>query len=674
MSVFRYSEWDGRQELFDLNAGELMDQLGENLLSHWDVADALRRMQMGGLRDSQGRRLPSIQDLLQRLQQRKQEQLEKYNLGSMLDEIRHKLDDIIKTERQGIQQKLDEARQKASGDAGELTPEVQKRLFKNIEDRAKQNLSRLDGMPSDMGGQIKGLTDYDFMDEDARNKFQELMETLKKHAMESYGRDLVQRVKDMDPRSLANLRHMVEALNQMLEERMRGGEPDFNQFLEQFGSYFGSQPPRDLDELMERMQSQIGQAQSLLDSLSEADREELQKLLSSMLDEGTRLELAKLASNLEALRPNDRTRKRYPFSGEKSLSYTEALKLMEQLQEMDELEEQLKDSRNNRSLDGVDEQLAKEVLGDDTAEELERLRNISRTLEDAGYIRLQHGKYELTPRGMRKIGQKALEDIFAQLRKDSFGTHNLDSRGSGGERMTETKPLEFGDDFQIHLQKTVMNALHRTQGALPLKLSIEDFEVFKTEQMTRSATVLMLDMSLSMPMRGNFEAAKRVTLALDGLIRTRYPKDTLHIIGFSSYARKLKAVDLSKIGWDEFDPYTNMQHGLFLARKLLDKEGCTNKQIILVSDGEPTAHFEGERIFFQYPPSQRTIQVTMREVRRCTQKGIVINTFMLDSGRFLGAFVSQMARLNKGRVFYTNADSLGQYMLVDYISSKKKRI
>ena len=673
MSEYRYSEWDGSQSLFDANADELMGQLGENLMSHWDVPEALRRMQSGGLRDIQGRRLPSIQDLLQRLQQRKQDQLDKYNLGSMLDEIRQKLDDIMKAERHGIQKKLDEARQKAEQADAELSPEVQKRLLKNLEDRARQNLSKLDDMPPDMGGQIKELTDYDFMDEDARSQFQELMDMLKKHAMEQYGRDMMQKIQNMDPGALANMRHMVEALNQMLEQRMRGEEPDFNQFMEQFGNYFGDNPPRNLDELMEHMQNQIAQAQSLMDSLSQADRESLQNLLNSMLDAATQRELAKLAANLEALHPTGRSRREYPFSGEESISYEEALKLMETLQKMDKLEEQLRDSRNNRSLEEVDEKLARELLGDETAEELERLRSISKVLEEAGYIRWQDGKYELTPKGMRRIGQKALEDIFAQLRKDSSGRHPLNLRGTGGERTPETRKFEFGDDFQIHLQKTIMNSLYR-ETAVPVKLKVDDFEVFRTEEVTRSATVLMLDLSLSMPMRGNFEAAKRVTLALDGLIRSQYPKDTLQIIGFSSYARKIKAEDLGKMGWDEFDPYTNMQHGLYLARTLLDKERCSNKQIILVSDGEPTAHYEGERIFFQYPPSLRTIQITLREVRRCTQKGIVINTFMLDSGRFLGAFVSQMAKMNKGRVFFTNADSLGQYMLVDYISNKKKRI
>jgi uncharacterized protein with von Willebrand factor type A (vWA) domain len=396
--------------------------------------------------------------------------------------------------------------------------------------------------------------------------------------------------------------------------------------------------------------------------------------MQGMLDESTQYELAKLSANLDRLMPRSRQRKQYPFSGDEALSYNEALKLMEQLQQMDRLETQLRDSQFSRALDSIDENLLKQLLGDEAAEDLEKLRAISKVLEEAGYIRLNNGRYELTPRGMRKIGQKALEDIFTQLKKDRIGGHNLNLKGYGGERILETKPYEYGDDFQIHLQKSIMNAIVRQPGKPPVKMNTEDFEVFKQEELTRTSTVLLLDMSLSMPMRGNFEAAKGVTLALDGLIRSQYPKDSLHIVGFSSYAREIKKKDVTYMNWDDFDPYTNMQHGLSLSRRLLDKDRSANKQIILISDGEPTAHFENGHLYFQYPPTMRTMQLTLREVRRCTQKGITINTFMLDTGRFVGAFVTQMARMNKGRVFFTSADNLGEYLLVDYLTNKKKRL
>ena len=674
MSIFRYSEWDGTQEFLDFDQEELMDELARNLMHDGSMSYALWKMQRQGMRDSQGRHLPGLQDLLQRLRQKKQSQLDKYKLGSVMDEIRKKLEDVVKTERQGIQKRLDEAGEKVKKGTEGVDEELGQKLLKRIEDMAAQNLEKLDSLPKDIGGQVKELTEYDFMDDEARQKFQELIDMLKKHAMQSYTRDLTEKLKEMSPETLANLRHFAEAINQMLEQRMRGEEPDFEEFMEQFGSFFGPNPPQSLDELIERLQKQTAQAQSLLESMSAEDRNSLDSLLRSMLDEATQYELAKMNANLEALYPGEKLGRQYNFTGEESISYSEAMKLMEMLQEMDKLESELKEAQYNRSLDTIDEEMLKELLGEDAAQDLEQLRNITRTLEEAGYIQSKGGRYELTPRGMRKIGQRALKDVFSQLKKDRTGTHNLNRKGTGTERLEETKPYEYGDPFHLHLEKTIMNSIYREQQTPPLKLTPDDFEIYRMEEMTRSATVLMLDLSLSMPMRGNFQAAKQVAIALDGLIRTQYPKDTLHVIGFSSYARELKKQDLPYMGWDEFDPYTNIQHGLYTARKLLARERCNNKQILMVSDGEPTAHIEDGNIYFQYPPSMRTIQLTLREVKRCTQQNIVINVFMLDDSQFVNAFVSQMARLNKGRVFYTSPDTLGEYMLVDYMSSKKSRL
>lgn len=548
MSAYRYSEWDGTQGSFNLDADELMEKLGKNLLSHGDLSQALRLIQRGGLSDNQGRRLPSIQDLLQQLRQKRQSHLSRYRLGSIMDEIRQKLDNALKTERQGIQRRLDGAEARAG--AGELDADLMNRLLKNIERQAARSLEKLDSLPRDVGGRIKELSQYEFMDEDARRQFQELMDMLKRNAMQSYGRELVRKIKDMDARTLAAIRNMVEALNQMLEQRLRGEQPGFEQFMEQYGRYFGEQPPESFDELIERLQEQIAQARSLLDSLSPEDREALMKTLDSALDRGTKYELAQMAMNLEALYPSERLHKEYRFFGEEPISYTEALRLMDTLQKMDRLEAQLRDFQYNRSVDEVDGQLVKELMGNEAAADIDKLRNITRTLEEAGYIYWRNERYELTPRGMRKIGQKALEDIYAQLRKDRVGGHNMKLKAAVGERTDETRRYEFGDDLNIDLEKTIMNSVYRNSQKPPLKLSPEDFEIFKTEGLTQSATVLMLDLSLSMPMHGNFEAAKRVAIALNGLIRTQYPKDRLYIIGFSSYARQVKQEDLFSMGWD----------------------------------------------------------------------------------------------------------------------------
>jgi uncharacterized protein with von Willebrand factor type A (vWA) domain len=673
MRSFRYSEWDGTQNIFEPDADALMEELQRNLMFDGDLAEALRQMQRRGLTDSQGRRLPSLQDLLRRLRQRRQEHLEKYKLGSVLGEIRKKLEGIIQTEQQGIQGRLDEARQKAADSSSELNPEMQEKLLKNLEGRAAQNLKKLADLPSDIGGQIRELSQYDFMDEDARRQFQELMDMLKKNAMASFARDLTQRLQNMDAKTLAAMRHFVEAVNQLLEARRRGEEPDFQGFMEQFGGFFGPNPPRNLDELIERLQNQMAQAQSLMESLSPEDRQQLQELMDSMLDEATKYELGKMMSNLEALSPGWLTPQRYPFTGEESLSYNEALKLMEQLQKMDNLEGQIKDSRYDGSLDEINEELLREVLGDEAAEELRRMRSITKILEEAGYIRRKNGKYELTPRGMRKIGEKALNTVFASLKKDRSGGHSIRQRGSGGERADETKKYEFGDDFDLHLGKTLTNAMLR-RPQVPVKLGVQDFEVFRQEQLTRSATVIMLDMSLSMRMNGNFEAAKIVSIALNSLISGKFPKDSLYILGFSSLARRMTPEELTYITWDDFTPYTNMQHGFILARKLLKKDRSANKQIILISDGQPTAHIENGRVVFQLPTSRRCLEVTLKEVGNCTRAGIVINTFMLPSRDFFNLFVDRMARANRGRVFFTSPGDLSKYIIVDYLSRKKTRI
>ena len=673
MDSNRYSEWDGSQNIFEPDADALMQDLQRNLMRDGDLAEALRAMQRNGITDRLGRRLPSLRELIQRLRQRRQEHLGKYKLNSMMDDIRKRLDDIIDTERKGIQRRLDEAGKKAAEGKQDIDPEMQERLLKNLEERASQNMEKLAALPEDIGGRIKDLNNYDFMDGEAGRQFQELMDMLKRNAMSSFAKEMTQRLKNMDADSLAAMRHFMEAVNQMLEARRRGEEPDFEGFMKQFGDFFGDNPPKNLDELIERLQQQIAQAAALMESLSPADRQELQNLIDSMLDESTKYEIAKMAANMEALYPGWLDPQQYDFSGKESVSYTEALKLMEHLQKMDRLEEQFQDSRYDDSLDEIDEDLVKELLGDSAAEELKRMREINRILEEAGYIRKNRGRYELTPRGMRKIGEKALNTVFASLKKDRSGSHNIRQRGTGGERIDETKRYEFGDDFDLHLQKTLTNAILR-EPRVPLKLDVGDFEVFRQEQATRSATVMMLDMSLSMRMGGNFEAAKIVAIALNSLITGKFPKDSLHILGFSAIARRLTPEQLTFITWDDFTPYTNMQHGFITARKILAKERAANKQIIMISDGQPTSHIENGQIVFHLPTTRRCIDITLREVNNCTRAGIVINTFMLPSHEIFNIFVDRMARLNRGRVFFTEPGDLGKYIIVDYINNKRTKI
>ena len=491
--------------------------------------------------------------------------------------------------------------------------------------------------------------------------------------MDSYARQLTQNLQNLDPAAISDMREMLKALNEILEQRLRGKEPDFDKFMEKFGHYFGPDPPKNLDELMERLKQQMAQAQALLNSLSQEQRQSLLDMMDSIMDEATRRELGMLSSNLQALDPDFLPALSYEFSGGESISFEEALKLMETLQKMDQLEEQINRAQSNRSLSDIDRDMVSDLIGEPSAEDLDAINSITKLLEEAGYIRRQDQKFALTPRGMRKIGEKALSAVFSKLEKDRAGQHNVRQRGSGGERIDETKKYEFGDDFDLHIEKTISNALLK-KAQIPVKLEPDDFEVFKEEHSTRSATVIMLDMSLSMHMNGNFEAAKIVSIALNSLISSKFPKDSLYLLGFNNIARRMSQEELTYITWDDFSPHTNVQHALILARKLLEKERSANKQIILISDGQPTAHIESGQVFFQIPTSRRCLEMTLQEVKKCTLSGIDINTFMLPSYDYSYFFVERMSRMNHGRVFYTSPGDLGKYLIVDYLDNKKSRI
>jgi len=298
------------------------------------------------------------------------------------------------------------------------------------------------------------------------------------------------------------------------------------------------------------------------------------------------------------------------------------------------------------------------------------MAELAKMLEDAGLIENREGRFELTPKGVRKVGSNALNDLFSKLAKDKMGQHQIDRSGVGHERSYESKPYEYGDPFNLDLHRTIRNALRRNGAGTPVRLSPDDFEIERTEHLTKSSTVLMLDLSLSMPMRDNFLPAKKVAMALHALITSQFPRDYFGLVSFGRVAREVKPELLPEMSWD-FEWGTNMQHALLLARKQLSRQTGT-KQIIMVTDGEPTAHIEGGEAYFQYPPSPVTIEETLKEVMRCTRDGIRINTFMLDESYYLRSFVEQMMRVNGGRAFFTNADTLGDYVLVDFLDHRRQ--
>ena len=670
--TYRYSQWDGTQRIFDLDADELMDQLSDEMLKQGDPMRALRELLRGGFQDREGQRQPGLRDLIDQLKNQRRQQLQQYNMDSVVDDLKERLEDIVKTEREGIDRRLEEAGRQVSAVTEEERAQ-QESLLRLLEQRAERNRERLDTLPEGVGGQVQELMEYDFIDSEAQQKFQELLDMLKSQMAQNMSQQMMQQAQGMSPEDMAAMREMMRQLNQMMRDRLEGREPDFQGFMQQFGPAFGPNPPQSLEELMERMQQQLSQVQSLLESMSPETRRELEDALSSALDPDTRREMAEFTSLMEQLMPMDELRRQYPFLGEDSLTMEQAMELMQHLQEQDQLEEALRQAMRTGNLEDVDPDKLAELLGDEARRAWEELDRLRKLLQDAGYI-TGGDKIDLTARGVRRIGQKALKEVFTHLKKDRLGNHLVDTRGANGDVLGDTKPYEFGDPFQIDLQATVKNAVLRGGPQVPVTLGPQDFEVFRTEHMTRVATVVLLDQSRSMGLFNNFQAAKKVTLALMALIRTQYPRDTLHIVGFSDYAREIKEEDLAKSSWNAWVSGTNLHHALMLSRKLLAKEKGGSRQILLITDGEPTAHLEEGRSFFSYPPSYRTELETLKEVKQCTQEDIVINTFMLENSYQLVNFVDRLTKINRGRAFYSSASSLGEYVLVDYVSNRRKRV
>jgi len=648
---YRYSRWDGTQKLDALDADEVLDALSEDLMSYGDLSAALQRLYRWG-----SDQVPGLEQLLKQIREQRERELSRYDLDSTVEQLREQLQEVVDTERKGIDRKLEEQKDDSA-----------RRVLERM---AKQRKDQLDRIPDDLGGRVKALRNYEFMDPEAEQMFNELLQKLQQQILDQMFQGMKQGLQSMTQQDVGRVREMVRDLNQMLEQREQGLQPDFQGFMQKYGDMF---PPGidTLDQLLEHLQQQMAQMNSLLQSLSPEARDELRRMMDELLqDDSLRLELARLAGHMQGLMPPGELTERYPFFGDDPLSLQEAMGLMERLQQMDRLESQLE--RGSFRLDDVDRSLAEQVLGPQARHSLDQLRQMTEVLEKAGYVERRDRRLELTPRGMRRIGQSALKDIFEQLKKSRLGQHQMIGAGLGTESAEELKDYEFGDPFLLDMRETLFNSLQREGRGVPVSIAPQDFVVHRTEHSTQASTVLMIDMSRSMFLRGCFLAAKKVAIALDALIRSQFPRDSLYVVGFSNHAVELKPQSLPQIALNDYVYGTNMQHGFQLARSLLAKHRG-NRQIIMVTDGEPTAHLDNGRVYFAYPPTFRTIQETLKEVRRCTRDRIVINTFMLERGPYLTEFINQMTRINKGRAFFVSPERLGEYILVDYVSGKARR-
>jgi uncharacterized protein with von Willebrand factor type A (vWA) domain len=652
----RYKRWDGTQRLDALEADELLGAMSDELLSGGDLEDAMARLARWGLPG----RMEGMQDLLERLRAAKQKRAERHDLSGIFDDLKQKLEEVKRLEREG----LDRREQQQTND------EALKQAMANL---ARERREQLDALPEDVGRAIRGLKDYEFVEPKAAQKYEELMKQLQEQVLGSYFKNMRQSLKDLTPEQLDRTRQMIKDLNRALKDRMEGSEPDFEAFQRQYPELAGQ--AKDWDDLLKQLAMGMAAMRSLWSSMSGEMRKQLEELLGAAFnDPGLQSAMNELADTLGQMMPLDGYQ--HDLSGDDPLTLAEALGLMDEMNQLSDLEDTVRGARDHGDLSDLDAEQVERLAGTKARQSLEELQKMSQLLEEAGLIRKDGDRYELTPRGIRKIGQRSLEEIFSTLKRDAFGKHRADARGRGGDPTDELKTYEFGDPFLLDLPGTVRNAVFRGGAGTPVKLLPSDFDVYRTELVTQSATAILVDVSRSMLFRGCFLAAKKVTLALDSLIRSTYPKDDLFIIGFSAYATQLQPADLPRLTWNEYVYGTNMQHAFQTARTLLSRSRGKNKQILMITDGEPTAHFEEGQPTprFSYPPTKRTFEETLREVVRCTRDGITINTFMLARGHYLVDFVNQMSKLNGGRAFYVEPEKLGEFVLIDYVNHKKRRV
>jgi uncharacterized protein with von Willebrand factor type A (vWA) domain len=649
MANYRYGRYtDGPDPLalpYDVRGA--VDEMGDAILAGADPADALRDLLRRG---QTGRR--GLDDLLRRVRDRQREIRGSGRLDGILEQARALLDTAVGQERA--------------------------ELFPDPDDEARLREADLDALPADTAQAIRQLADYEWRSAAARQTFDRLRELLRSEVLDSQFRGMKQVMQNPDPEAMQRVKDMLADLNQMLAADARGEHTpaDFERFMERHGELFPDHP-QNLEELVDSLISRMAAAERLLRSLSPEQREELAGLMANAMDDaGLAAEMAQLADALRSRRPElDRPDMAggVQMSGSEPLGLGDATTALAELADLAELEAALGQDYPGARLDDIDEEAVKRAFGRQAVDDVEALRRIERELERQGYLARSGGRLDLTPKAVRRLGDTALRRIFADI---SFGgrsgDHDQRDAGQAGELTGTTRAWEFGDEQPLDVPATVRNAVlrggPRRGGAV--KLTSGDFEVAETERRTAAVVSLLVDLSYSMQLRGTWAAAKQTALALHALLRSKYPQDAVQVVGFSNYARELHETELAGLGWDMVQG-TNLHHALMLAGRHIDKHPEHEPVVLIVTDGEPTAHLQRDgRSWFDWPPSPETLELTLAEVDKMTRRHAALNIFMLADDAGLSAFVDNVARRNGGRVLQAAPEHLGEYVIRDFLRTR----
>jgi uncharacterized protein with von Willebrand factor type A (vWA) domain len=652
--AFRYGSWSGGRDPLEppYDVAAALDEIGEAVLDGASARQALRDLLRRGADGLRG-----LDDLRRQVARRQRQARSKGQLDGTLQEVRELLDRAVEAER--------------------------RELFPDPSDEARMRELELDTLPADPARAVQALKPYDWRSAEAREAYDAIDDLLRREVLDSQFRGMKQALENADPAALQPVKDMLTDLNAMLDSDARGEhtQEQFDDFMSKHGGLFPSQPET-LEELVDDLARRAAAQQRLMDSLTPEQRQELGELMSGAMDLDLAAQLARLGDALRDARPDLPWGGRERMRGDQPMGMGDATGVLEELADLDDLEAALGQDYPGASLDDIDEAAVQRALGRAAVDDIAALRRIERELTEQGYLtRDARGRLELSPRAVRRIGASALRTVFSRLEAGGRGGHDVRDAGAAGETTGASRAWQFGDEQPLDVVRTVRNAVLRSPrpglsggpARSPVRLAVDDFEVVETERRTSAAVALLVDLSFSMELRGTWGTAKSTALALHSLVTTRYPQDAISIIGFSDYAQVLSPEKLAGLEAQRVQG-TNLQHALMLAGRHLARHPDAEPVVLVVTDGEPTAHLSPRgSAEFCWPPLPETLERTMAEVERVTRRGATINVFMLDDEPRLVEFVEHLAARNGGRVFAPDPARLGEYVVSDYLRARRGR-
>jgi uncharacterized protein with von Willebrand factor type A (vWA) domain len=651
----RYSAYTGGPDPLapPVDLREALEQIGQDVMEGASPRRALQELLRRGSKNLKG-----ADRLAAEVNRRRRELLQRNNLDGTLQEIKKLLDEAVLAERKELARALDDDARFAEMQIESLSPSPAKA--------------------------VQELAEYPWRSPEARQKYEQIKDLMGREMLDQRFAGMKQALENATDSDRQAVNEMLDDLNELLDKHGRGEDTpeDFQDFMAKHGQYF-PENPRNVEELLDSLAKRAAAAQRFRNSLSAEQRAELDALAQQAFGSPQLMQaLSQLDSHLRAARPGEDWDGSAEFSGDNPLGMGQGAQAMADIAELEQLAEQLSQSYPGATMDDVDLDALARQLGDQAAIDARTLAELERALMNQGFLdRGSDGKWRLSPKAMRQLGRAALRDVAQQL-SGRHGERETRRAGAAGELTGATRAWEFGDTEPWNVTRTVTNAVLRRAGGddadAPLRIAVDDVEVSETETRTQAVVALLVDTSFSMVMENRWLPMKQTALALNHLVSTRFRSDALQIIAFGRHARTVTAAELTGLE-GVYEQGTNLHHALALAGRHLRRHPSAQPVVLVVTDGEPTAHlesFEGRRsptVFFDYPPHPRTIAHTVRGFDEVARLGAQITIFRLGDDPGLARFIDQMARRVEGRVVVPDLDGLGAAVVGDYLRSRRRR-